>query len=105
MTAAGLAEDLRRRDFSVNAMAVALSGDDLGHLYDPCGGLADLEAGVVRVLHPGSFLDDPTRLLRAVRYETRLGFAMDEDTERAGARGDRRGGACRRSRGRGCATS
>ena len=82
VTAAGLAEDLRRRDFSINAMAVALSGDDLGRLYDPCGGLADLEAGVVRVLHPGSFLDDPTRLLRAVRYETRLGFAMDEDSER-----------------------
>ncbi len=82
VSAAGLAEDLRRRDFSINAMAVVLSGDDLGRLYDPCGGLADLEAGVVRVLHPGSFLDDPTRLLRAVRYETRLGFAMDEDSER-----------------------
>jgi tRNA nucleotidyltransferase (CCA-adding enzyme) len=80
---AALAEDLKRRDFSVNAMAVALAGDDLGHLYDPHGGLADLEAGVVRTLHAGSFLDDPTRLLRAVRYETRLGFRMDEETERA----------------------
>jgi tRNA nucleotidyltransferase (CCA-adding enzyme) len=80
---AALAEDLKRRDFSVNAMAVALVGDDLGHLYDPHGGLADLEAGVVRTLHAGSFLDDPTRLLRAVRYETRLGFRMDEETERA----------------------
>jgi tRNA nucleotidyltransferase (CCA-adding enzyme) len=80
---AELAEDLKRRDFSVNAMAVALAGDDLGHLYDPHGGLADLEAGVVRTLHAGSFLDDPTRLLRAVRYETRLGFRMDEETERA----------------------
>jgi tRNA nucleotidyltransferase (CCA-adding enzyme) len=82
---APLGDDLRRRDFTINAMAVALGGDDLGHLYDPHGGLADLGAGVVRVLHPGSFLDDPTRLLRAVRYETRLGFRMDEDTER-GAR-------------------
>ena len=80
---ATLADDLRRRDFTVNAMAVALSGDDLGHLYDPHGGRADLEAGVVRVLHIGSFLDDPTRLLRAVRYETRLGFHMDPATERA----------------------
>jgi tRNA nucleotidyltransferase (CCA-adding enzyme) len=80
---AELAEDLKRRDFSVNAMAVALAGDDLGHLYDPHGGLADLEAGLVRILHQGSFLDDPTRLLRAVRYETRLGFRMDEETERA----------------------
>ncbi|MBA3263109.1 MAG: CCA tRNA nucleotidyltransferase, partial [Thermoleophilaceae bacterium] len=81
--AAPLREDLRRRDFTVNAMAIALAGDHLGHLYDPHGGLPDLEAGVVRVIHPGSFLDDPTRLLRAVRYETRLGLRMDEDTERA----------------------
>ena len=81
--AATLAEDLRRRDFTVNAMAVALAGDKLGHLHDPHGGVADLDAGLVRVLHPASFLDDPTRLLRAVRYETRLGFHMDEDTERA----------------------
>ena len=80
---AGLVEDLRRRDFSVNAMALALAGDDLGHLYDPSRGLRDLEAGVIRTLHSGSFLDDPTRLLRAVRYETRLGFQMDEPTERA----------------------
>ncbi|MEA2419458.1 MAG: hypothetical protein QOE60_1664 [Thermoleophilaceae bacterium] len=80
---APLSEDLRRRDFTINAMAVALAGDRLGHLHDPHGGLADLEGGVVRILHPGSFLDDPTRLLRAVRYETRLGFPMDEDSERA----------------------
>jgi tRNA nucleotidyltransferase (CCA-adding enzyme) len=83
VAAAPLADDLKRRDFTVNAMAVALAGDDLGHLYDPHGGLPDLESGVVRILHPGSFLDDPTRLLRAVRYETRLGFQMDEDSERA----------------------
>ena len=63
-------------------MAVALHGDDLGHLYDPCGGLADLDAGVVRILHERSFVDDPTRLLRAVRYETRLGFRLDPDSER-----------------------
>jgi tRNA nucleotidyltransferase (CCA-adding enzyme) len=83
VAAATLADDHTRRDFTINAMAVALAGDDLGHLYDPHGGLADLEAGVVRILHAGSFLDDPTRLLRAVRYETRLGFQMDEDSERA----------------------
>jgi tRNA nucleotidyltransferase (CCA-adding enzyme) len=80
--AAMLPDDLRRRDFAINAMAVALSRDDLGHLYDPCRGLADLEAALIRTLHPASFLDDPTRLLRAVRYEARLGFLMDEDTER-----------------------
>jgi tRNA nucleotidyltransferase (CCA-adding enzyme) len=76
-----LDEDLGRRDFAINAMAVGLTGDDLGHLYDPCGGLADLENGVVRVLHDRSFVDDPTRLLRAVRYEVRLGFRMDRTTE------------------------
>jgi tRNA nucleotidyltransferase (CCA-adding enzyme) len=83
VAAAPLADDLRRRDFTINAMAVALLGDDLGHLYDPYGGLSDLETGFVRILHQSSFLDDPTRLLRAVRYETRLGFRMDEDSERA----------------------
>jgi tRNA nucleotidyltransferase (CCA-adding enzyme) len=83
VSAASLSDDLRRRDFTVNAMAVALGGDDLGHLYDPCGGLADLEGGTISIMHAGSFLDDPTRLLRAVRYETRLGFRMDEDTESA----------------------
>jgi len=79
---AGLEEDLRRRDFGVNAMAIGLTGDDLGHLYDPCAGVRDMEARVIRVLHDRSFLDDPTRLLRAVRYSVRLGFALDPETER-----------------------
>lgn len=79
---ASLAEDLGRRDFSINAMAVGLSGADLGVLHDPHGGNEDLGAKRVRVLHAGSFLDDPTRLLRAVRYEARLGFRMDADSER-----------------------
>jgi tRNA nucleotidyltransferase (CCA-adding enzyme) len=79
---AGLDEDLARRDFTINAMALGLSGDDLGHLYDPRTGLADLEEGVVRVLHERSFADDPTRLLRALRYEARLRYRMEPDTER-----------------------
>jgi tRNA nucleotidyltransferase (CCA-adding enzyme) len=79
---ASLDEDLRRRDFTVNAMAIGLTGDDLGHLYDPCGGVADMDAGVIRVLHERSFVDDPTRLLRAVRYAARLGFELDPETER-----------------------
>ena len=82
VTPASLAEDLGRRDFAINAMAVGLTGDDLGHLYDPFGGVADMDAGLVRVLHERSFLDDPTRLLRALRYATRLGFALDPETER-----------------------
>jgi tRNA nucleotidyltransferase (CCA-adding enzyme) len=80
---ASLDDDLARRDFSINAMAVGLSGDRLGRLVDPHGGRADLDAGVVRILHPESFVDDPTRLLRAVRYESRLGFRMDADSEAA----------------------
>lgn len=79
---APLAEDLARRDFTVNAMALALSGDQVGRLYDPHGGEADLGDGLIRVLHDGSFVDDPTRLLRAARYEARLGARMDPETER-----------------------
>ena len=79
---APLVEDLRRRDFTINAMAIGLSGDDLGALHDPHGGRADLDAGVIRALHDRSFLDDPTRLLRALRYEARLRFALDPETER-----------------------
>jgi tRNA nucleotidyltransferase (CCA-adding enzyme) len=80
--AAPLDDDLARRDFTINAMAASLAPDRLGEVRDPHGGRADLEAGVIRVLHPGSFIDDPTRLLRAVRYESRLGFRMDPETER-----------------------
>jgi tRNA nucleotidyltransferase (CCA-adding enzyme) len=79
---ASLAEDLRRRDFTVNTMAVGLTGDDLGHLYDPFDGQADLDRRLIRVLHDRSFLDDPTRLLRGVRYATRLDFALEPETER-----------------------
>ncbi|MGH2714186.1 MAG: hypothetical protein ACRDM7_09945, partial [Thermoleophilaceae bacterium] len=79
--AASLREDLARRDFAVNAMAIALKGDDLGHLYDPHSGLPDLEAGLLRVLHDKSFIDDPTRLLRGVRFEARLAFGFEPDTE------------------------
>ena len=82
VTAASLSDDLRRRDFTVNAMAIGLTGDDLGHLYDPHGGLGDLEARTIRVMHDQSVLDDPTRLLRAVRYATRLGFSLEPETER-----------------------
>lgn len=79
---ASLQADLVRRDFSVNAMAVGLSGDELGRLHDPLGGVNDLREGVIRVLHERSFSDDPTRLLRAVRYSARLDFALELDTER-----------------------
>jgi tRNA nucleotidyltransferase (CCA-adding enzyme) len=79
-------DDLARRDFTVNAMAASL-GSDLGRLVDPHGGRADLRSGTIRVLHEGSFVDDPTRIFRAVRYEARLGFTMDEQTERLAREG------------------
>ena len=74
-----LAEDLARRDFTINAMAVPLAGD--GALHDPHGGALDLSAGVLRVLHDASFADDPTRALRAARYAARLDFTLDPHTE------------------------
>jgi tRNA nucleotidyltransferase (CCA-adding enzyme) len=79
---ATIREDLFRRDFTINAMAVSLKGDDFGRLVDPFGGRRDLEAKRIRVLHNLSFIDDPTRIFRAIRYENRLGFRMDEHTER-----------------------
>jgi tRNA nucleotidyltransferase (CCA-adding enzyme) len=71
--------DLARRDFTINAMAVPLQGEP--RLIDPHGGREDLEAGVLRVLHPGSFLDDPTRAIRAARYAARFGFELEAQTE------------------------
>jgi tRNA nucleotidyltransferase (CCA-adding enzyme) len=79
---ASIREDLFRRDFTINAMAVSLKGDDLGRLVDPFGGRRDLEARTIRVLHNLSFVDDPTRIFRAIRYENRYGFRMDEHTLR-----------------------
>jgi len=79
---ATITEDLWRRDFSLNAMAICLSPDRFGELVDPTGGYADLRKGIIRILHEGSFVDDPTRLFRAVRYEQRFGFRMDAKTLR-----------------------
>lgn len=76
---ASLADDLGRRDFSINAMAIQLAGP--AELIDPHGGRADLDAGLLRVLHPASFVDDPTRALRAARYAARLGLSLDPETE------------------------
>ncbi|MBI3738423.1 MAG: CCA tRNA nucleotidyltransferase, partial [Chloroflexi bacterium] len=75
-----LADDIRRRDFTINTLALRLDGDHFGELRDDLGGLADLQKGVVRVLHPRSFIDDPTRMYRAVRYEQRHGFTIAKET-------------------------
>jgi tRNA nucleotidyltransferase (CCA-adding enzyme) len=73
-------EDLHRRDFSINAMAIRLDGEHFGQLLDPVNGQAELEKRLIRVLHPRSFADDPTRIFRAVRYEQRYEFKIEPDT-------------------------
>jgi len=72
--------DLHRRDFTINTLALRLDGHHYGELHDYWGGLADIERGIVRVLHSLSFVDDPTRMLRAVRYEQRYGFEIEART-------------------------
>lgn len=75
-----LEDDLHRRDFTINTLAVRLDGEHFGELRDDLHGNADLETGIVRVLHPRSFIDDPTRMYRAVRYEQRYGFRIADET-------------------------
>jgi len=73
-------QDLYRRDFTINALAVTLAGDRHGQLVDFFGGRKDLQKKEIRVLHSLSFIDDPTRAIRAVRYARRLGFSIAADT-------------------------
>ncbi len=75
-----IGDDLFRRDFTINAMAVELDPERYGILLDPYGGLVDLAARLVRVLHRKSFIDDATRIWRGLRYEQRLGFQLETDT-------------------------
>lgn len=76
-----LRQDLFRRDFSINAMAVCVNPECFGQIADPFGGLFDLERGTIRALHSLSFVEDPTRILRAARFEERFGFALDGSSE------------------------
>ncbi|MCX8126670.1 MAG: CCA tRNA nucleotidyltransferase, partial [Dehalococcoidia bacterium] len=73
-------EDLFRRDFTINAMAISLNPGSYGALVDPYGGRSDLEAGIIRILHSKSFIDDATRIWRAIRYEQRLCFRIEPTT-------------------------
>jgi tRNA nucleotidyltransferase (CCA-adding enzyme) len=75
-----LTDDLHRRDFTINTLALRLDGEAFGELRDDLGGLEDLQKGLVRVLHLRSFIDDPTRLFRAVRYADRHGFQITPET-------------------------
>jgi tRNA nucleotidyltransferase (CCA-adding enzyme) len=78
---APILDDLRRRDFTANAMAVSLNGGSYGLLLDPLNGIADLESRTLRVVSPYGFLEDPSRMLRAVRLQARTGWEMDERTK------------------------
>jgi tRNA nucleotidyltransferase (CCA-adding enzyme) len=75
-----LRHDLYRRDFTINTLAIGLSGAQEGRLFDFYGGKRDLERRLIRVLHNLSFIEDPTRILRAVRLEQRLGFSIEPRT-------------------------
>ncbi|MDJ0701782.1 MAG: CBS domain-containing protein [Leptolyngbyaceae cyanobacterium MO_188.B28] len=79
--ASSIRQDLYRRDFTINAMAIQLTEPEPGKLLDFFGGLLDLQDRQVRVLHPNSFIEDPTRIYRAVRFAVRLGFQIDGQTE------------------------
>jgi len=82
ISASSIEEDLFRRDFTVNAMAQSLAPGDFGKVLDPLKGTEDLKKGLLRVLHDKSFIDDPTRIFRAVRYAQRLGFRIQTHTSR-----------------------
>lgn len=79
---ASIEEDLSRRDFTINAIAVQLNPHRFGRVLDPYGGQRDLHACIIRVLHAGSFHDDPTRIFRAIRFEQRFGFRLERTTSR-----------------------
>ena len=81
VTPGSIRDDMHRRDFTINAMAVSLMPEGFGHLLDYFHGVRDLRERHIRVLHEQSFMDDPTRIFRAVRFETRLGFRMVRSTE------------------------
>ena len=74
-------EDLNRRDFTTNAMAMSISKEDFGEIFDPFNGLEDIKKGLIRVLHKNSFNDDPTRIFRALRYKNRFGFKIEKKTK------------------------
>ena len=82
VSVSNLKKDLIRRDFTINALAVSLLPDNFGEVVDLFNGLEDLESQKIRILHEKSFIDDPTRMVRAVRFACKLGFKIDEKTQK-----------------------
>ncbi len=80
VTPGTLHNDLKRRDFTINAMALKLNSNDFADFIDIYGGEKDLGAKLIRVMHDTSFVDDPTRIFRAIRFEQRLGFTIEKHT-------------------------
>jgi len=78
---ATIEEDLQRRDFTINAIAISLNKKDYLKVIDPFNGLIDIQNKIIRVLHDKSFVDDPTRVFRAIRYMSRFGFNIEQHTE------------------------
>ena len=72
--------DIERRDFTINSIAISIIKSDWGNVFDPFDGRADIKGRLLRVLHDRSFIDDPTRILRGLRFEQRLGFKFEEHT-------------------------
>ncbi|MGQ9465538.1 MAG: CCA tRNA nucleotidyltransferase [bacterium] len=79
---ANIDEDLKRRDFTINAIALSISKNTCGQILDPFDGIGDIKNGLIRILHKKSFLDDPTRIFRALRYKNQLGFRLESNTEK-----------------------
>ncbi|MBI3591771.1 MAG: CCA tRNA nucleotidyltransferase [Candidatus Melainabacteria bacterium] len=82
VTISDLKKDLYRRDFTINALAASLLPEDFGEIVDLFNGLTDLKNKKIKVLHDASFIDDPTRMIRAVRFACKLGFTIEENTEK-----------------------
>jgi tRNA nucleotidyltransferase (CCA-adding enzyme) len=80
VTPSNIKNDLFRRDFTINAIAIAINPKVGGKMVDPFKGEQDLKKKKIRILHEKSFLDDPTRILRAARFKSRLGFHLEQET-------------------------
>ena len=80
VTPATIQEDLRRRDFTINCVCASLAPQSLGEVFDPWKGLQDIEIGLIKVLHDRSFVDDPTRIIRGIKYTNRFKFVFDDAT-------------------------